>query len=45
MSKIINDALDIEEYRAVFLMMDLKTVEKFKSISTTYERKDKNTLK
>jgi hypothetical protein len=25
MSKIINDALDIEEYRAVFLMMDLKT--------------------
>jgi phosphoenolpyruvate-protein kinase (PTS system EI component) len=25
MSKIINDALDVEEYRAVFLMMDLKT--------------------
>jgi len=25
MSKIINDALDIEEYKAVFLMMDLKT--------------------
>ncbi|NOZ91354.1 MAG: hypothetical protein GXO60_08740, partial [Epsilonproteobacteria bacterium] len=25
MSKIINDALDVEEYKAVFLMMDLKT--------------------
>ena len=25
MSKIINDALDVEEYKAVFLMIDLKT--------------------
>ena len=25
MSKILNDALDVEEYKAVFLMMDLKT--------------------